>query len=141
MNRIPFLSKVAVVLVVFSALLSNFKLVFETATAFDAERLGKDRITLHASRLERVKKALPRHGTVGYISNLKADDIRFDPGFGEYYLTQYALAPLVVAYSSDQPLVVGNFRGAASVASATLRNMVVAKDFGNGLLLFHREGK
>ena len=141
MNRLALMSRLAIVVLVFSALLSNFILLFQKATAFDPKRLGKDPISLHESRLELLKKALPRHGTVGYISNLTANDIRFDPGFGQYYLTQYALAPLVVDYSSDQPLVVGNLRGSASISTPAVRGIAVLKDFGNGVMLFRQGAK
>lgn len=141
MNRSLLPSKLAVILVVFSALLANFNLLLHKSTNFNPNLWGRDRITVSESRYEQIKKALPPHGTVGYISNLKADDIRFDPGFGEYYLAQYALAPLVVIYSSDQPLVIGNFRGSTPVSSAAVPNMVLVKDFGNGIMLFRRERK
>lgn len=141
MDRFPFLSKLVVIFVVFSALLANFNLLFSKSTALKPNLLGRDRITLQESRYEQLKKALPRHGIVGYISNLKADDIRFDPGFGEYYFTQYALAPLVVVRSSEQSLVIGNFLGRGSARPAALTNMVLVKDFGNGIMLFRRQGQ
>lgn len=140
MYRVPFLPKLAVILVVFSALLANFNLLFSKSTALKLNLLGRDSMTLYESRYEQLKKILPRHGIVGYISNLKTDDIRFDPGFGQYYFTQYALAPLVVAQSSEQFLVIGNFQGSASVIPAVVTNMVLVKDFGNGIMLFRREG-
>lgn len=139
MFRVPFLSKLAVILVLFSALLANFNLLYSKSTALKLNLLGRDRITLHESRYEQLKNNLPRHGIVGYVSNLKAEDIRFDPGFGEYYFTQYALAPLVVSRSSEQSLVIGNFLPAASVTPAAVTNMVLLQDFGNGIMLFRRE--
>lgn len=141
MFRVPFLSKLAVILVLFSALLANFNLLYSKSTALKLNLLGRDRITLHESRYEQLKNNLPRHGIVGYVSNLKAEDIRFDPGFGEYYFTQYALAPLVVSRSSEQSLVIGNFLPAASVTPAAVTNMVLVQDFGNGIMLFRREGQ
>lgn len=125
----------------FSALLANFNLLYSKSTALKLNLLGRDRITLHESRYEQLKNNLPRHGIVGYVSNLKAEDIRFDPGFGEYYFTQYALAPLVVSRSSEQSLVIGNFLPAASVTPAAVTNMVLVQDFGNGIMLFRREGQ
>lgn len=141
MFRVPFLSKLAVILVLFSALLANFNLLYSKSTALKLNLLGRDRITLHESRYEQLKNSLPRHGIVGYVSNLKAEDIRFDPGFGEYYFTQYALAPLVVSRSSEQSLVIGNFLPAASVTPAAVTNMVLVQDFGDGIMLFRREGQ
>lgn len=141
MNRLPFLSRLAVILVVFCALFANLDLLLEKSTTFDPNLWGRDRVTMGESRYEKIKEALPGHGTVGYLSNLKAEDIRFDPGFGEYYLAQYALAPLVVIYSSDQPLVIGNFRGSARVLPAGAAQLVLVKDFGKGVILFRREMK
>ena len=85
---------------------------------------------------------MPSHGVVGYISNEQAEDIRFDAGAAEYYLTQYALTPLVVAYSPNYPFVVGNFRQAViDPQMYTSKDLVPLKDFGNGVVLFRRAGR
>jgi hypothetical protein len=83
-------------------------------------------------RFAALKASLPERGVIGYLG---------EPGaaaLGDYYLTQYALAPLVVDYSPNHPLVVANFpsspaRGPTLPQSESLQ---LVKDFGDGVLLF-----
>lgn len=134
-------ARAAIILLIFFALLSNLRLFRQTLN-FAPKPLGTDEITLYEKRFAELKKILPYHGAVGYISNKQAEDIRFDVTAAEYYLTQYALTPLVVVYSSNYPLVVGNFRQAViDPQTYTSRNLVPLKDFGNGVMLLRRERK
>lgn len=74
---------------------------------------------------------LPERGVVGYIG---------EPGIRaleDYYLAQYALAPVVVDHSSEHGLVVGNFPGAK--AFPPTENLQLVRDFGNGVLLFRKK--
>ena len=80
-------------------------------------------------RFAAVKAALPQRGVVGYVG---------DPGIpalGDYYLAQYALAPLVLDHSPNHSLVVGNF-----MTSPTSRELPaglrLVTDFGDGVMLF-----
>ena len=128
-------------MLVFFTLLSNLHL-FREATDFDPELLGRDEITLYEKRFEGLKKILPPHEVVGYISSKQAQDIRFDIEAARYYLAQYALSPVIVVYSPDRPLVVGNFRQTVIDPKIyTSKNLVLLKDFGNGVMLFSRERK
>ena len=63
---------------------------------------------------------------MGYIGDSS------DPS--DYYLAQYALAPLVVDHSPNHPLVVGNFTSSPPVPAPDRLQLV--KDFGSGVLLF-----
>jgi hypothetical protein len=88
---------------------------------------------LHADDIEKrsdqrfalLKAALPQNGVVGYVGD--SDNLE------DYYLAQYALAPVVVDRSPNHPLVVGNFPTAPAPADS---NLQLLKDFGNGVLLF-----
>ena len=81
-------------------------------------------------RFAALKAVLPRHGIVGYIGQSGS----LSSTTGAYYLTQYALAPLVVDHSPHHALVVGNFP--ASPPDATeLHDLKLLKDFGNGVWL------
>jgi len=134
-------ARAAIILLIFFALLSNLRLFRQTLN-FAPKPLGTDEITLYEKRFAELKKILPYHGVVGYISNKQAEDIRFDAGAAEYYLTQYALTPLVVAYSPNYPLVVGNFlQSVIDPEIYTSKDLVPLKDFGNGVLLFRRAGR
>ncbi len=82
-------------------------------------------------RFSALRSSLPPQGIVGYIG---------DPGnLADYYLAQYALAPLVVDRSPNHPLVVGNFPSSLHPAP---HNLQLIKDFGNGVLLFaHKDAQ
>lgn len=80
-------------------------------------------------RFAALRAALPQQGVVGYIG---------EPGAlarGDYYLAEYALAPLVVDDSVNHRLVVGNFPSSAA-PRAGIEHLHLVKDFGDGVLLF-----
>ena len=98
-----------------------------------ANRIGRRSDLRFAS----LKASLPERGVVGYVG---------EPGaaaLGDYYLAQYALAPLVVDHSENHPLVVGNFPSPPA-ASPAIRppseNLQLVKDFGDGVILFANKG-
>jgi hypothetical protein len=78
------------------------------------------------ARFAALKALLPQRGVVGYIGDSA------DPTV-DYYLAQYALAPLVVEHSLSHPLIVGNFRDREPNLSD--QNLRVIRDFGSGVLL------
>ena len=75
---------------------------------------------------------LPPRGVVSYLSDRPDAD-------KERYLTQYALAPLLLDPGPGQVLAVGNFfdpaAGAALVAGGPFE---VVRDLGEGLVLLRR---
>jgi hypothetical protein len=83
-------------------------------------------------RFSALRTALPQHGIVGYIGEPGT------PALADYYLAQYALAPLVVDHSSNHALVIGNFP-ASSAMKAPSEDLQLVKDFGGGVLLFARK--
>ena len=88
-------------------------------------------------RFAALKTSLPERGVVGYLGEPGA------AGLGDYYLAQYALAPVVVDYSPNHPLVVGNFPRSPAVSPALgppSENLRLVKDFGDGVLLLANEG-
>ena len=78
-------------------------------------------------RFARLKVELPPRGVIGYIGT------EGTPGLADYYLAQYALAPLVLDRSPNHSIVVANFPDSLRTAPQDLH---LVKDFGNGLLLF-----
>jgi hypothetical protein len=78
-----------------------------------------------------VKSRLPASGVIGYIGE---SGNSFTP---DYYLTQYALAPLVVDHSTYHAIVIGNFP--LSPPSDLPPNLRLVEDFGSGVLLFAGE--
>ncbi|HTZ81681.1 MAG TPA: hypothetical protein VMB66_00730 [Candidatus Acidoferrales bacterium] len=82
-------------------------------------------------RFASLKAALPAHGVIGYIGESGV------AGTADYYLAQYALAPLVVDTSDDHPLVIGNFPDRPNPPSPL--DLKLIRNFGDGLLLFSNE--
>ena len=88
-------------------------------------------------RFGALKALLPERGVVGYLGETGA------AALGDYYLTQYALAPVVVDSSPNHRLVVGNFTGSQTGSPALgprSENLRIVKDFGDGVLLLANEG-
>src|SRR5215831_10951657 len=119
-------TKTAILVFIFCCLLSTARLIFE------APRPGHfqpDDISSRSDhRLAVLKGCLPSNGVVGYIGE------NGDSAAPDYYLTQYALAPLVIDLAPNHVIVVGNFP--SSPPSQIPRNLRVVKDFGNGVILF-----
>jgi hypothetical protein len=132
------LRKLALLALVLGAAASSLGLLAQGLRA-PLPALGRDEVSLYEKRFEELRRVLPRRGSVGYLADREADDIRFDPSAVDYYLTQYALAPVVVLYSQQPELVVGNFRDPSSLPDVVRRKgLVVRKDFGDGVLLLAR---
>lgn len=115
---------VVVLLFLFGSLLSSARLIWDAPVSRihspDAVSRRSDQ------RFAALKELLPERGAVGYIGDSA------DPT-ADYYLAQYALAPLVVEQSVNHPLIVGNFPSSPpSLAGSRLR---IIRDFGNGVLL------
>jgi hypothetical protein len=99
-------------------------------------------VTDFERRFAPLREALPQRGMVGYVSD--TDSV------GEFFLTQYVLAPIVVyprpagfATSSSGPiLVVGNFNSPASIPDILTKNRLMMKrNFGDGVLLLEPEAR
>ena len=81
-------------------------------------------------------RLLPASGRVGYVT----DELPWSSNEAteRYYLTQYAVAPVVVVPEPNQEWVIGNFHDVRSASAP--RDMHVARDFGGGLILFRKNG-
>lgn len=136
MRRMGTIARLA--LVVF-ALLSNLHLLRQSTGAV-IRPIGNDEVTLFEKRFEGLRRELPAHGVVGYVSDGQPKDIRFGPAAVEYYLTQYALSPTIVVDSPEPRLVVGNFRKPDTSVNVIERNkLTLLRDFGDGVMLLgHR---
>jgi hypothetical protein len=119
-------TKAAILLFILCCMLSTVRLVFKAAIPGHIER---DDISARSDQRFAVLKAhLPTNGVVGYIGEATG------LATPDYYLTQYALAPLVVDLSLNHAIVVGNF---PSTPPAQIpQNLRLVKDFGNGVMLF-----
>jgi hypothetical protein len=92
-------------------------------------------IEMDANRFRSLREELPARGVVGYLS----DTTEGLEGTRVYYLTQYYLAPVVVARDPAYELVIANFASPAAVAAAaTAHDLTVVRDFRNGVALLRR---
>jgi hypothetical protein len=99
-------------------------------------RTAPDPITVIDQRFEPLRKILPRHGRVGYLSNVVGEDF----SVGSIYSARYALAPLVLVEGSDTPLVIANFHFRDNDSEKLhLKGYSLIRNFGNGLFLFKKE--
>jgi len=90
--------------------------------------------TISEGPLRELRQLLPPDCRVGYIS----DEAPWTSNAAtkRYYLTQYALAPLVVELGPAQEWVVGAFR--TFDPGSVPPDLTVVRDFGGGLVLFRR---
>jgi hypothetical protein len=85
-----------------------------------------------AESLTLMRPALPARGVVGYVDgghNTPAE-------VQDYYLAQYALAPLVVTRSPNEPVVIGNF---SRTKAGPPPDLVEIRDLGHGVGLFQNK--
>ena len=130
----PWRAKAAIAVVMLMATLAVGTLASYRAVMRNA---ATDEITLDEQRFERLRRALPRRGIIGYLS----DRGEGRDGVRAYYRTQYYLAPLVVAPDAGREIVVANFSSPFTVAEfAAAHDLSVAQDFGNGVALL-RSGR
>lgn len=120
---------VALVIFIFCCLLSTARILREAPRP--TQLLPDDIGRRSNERFAAVKQLLPTRGVVGYIGEPG------DSSLPDYYLAQYALAPLVVDRSIQHKLVVGNFPSLqVPKAFSGLRKL---QDFGNGVVLLTNE--
>jgi len=96
----------------------------------NGEALGRDPMTLFGTRLEGIRRDLPRCGVVGYLT---------DPPNSinqELVCTRYYLTPLVVLPYSQQHLIIGNFHKPLPTKLVSEWHLVLLRDYGNGTMLF-----
>jgi hypothetical protein len=115
----------AILVLVVCCLLSTARIVFEAPRP---RHISSDDISKRSDqRFAALKARLPASGVIGYIGETG------DSATPDYYLTQYALAPLVVDPSPQHSLVVGNFP--SSPPFTIPQNLRLVEDFGQGVML------
>lgn len=113
------------------ALFSSGRLLWQARTPAAAKASSTGAAHPADQRFAELRPLLPQRGVVGYLGAAGA------MARGDYYRTEYALAPLVVDDSLNHPLVIVNFPDSPMVPPA---NLQLVKDFGNGLALFVNPG-
>jgi hypothetical protein len=93
-------------------------------------------------RFAPLKKQLPFvRGVVGYISDSSIPGFNTDPAndSGEYVLTQYVMAPIIIVNGTDQEWNIANLSPQAYKAwSPTNNGRFDVTAFGGGIYLLHR---
>jgi hypothetical protein len=118
-------AKCAILFFTICCLLSTIRILRE---APNPAHLSQDDISKRSDqRFAAVKMRLPASGVVGYIGDSG------DSSTPNYYLTQYALAPIVVDRSTHHAIVIGNFP--LSPPSDLPPSLRLVEDFGGGVLL------
>jgi len=121
-----------ILLFAFCCLLSTGRLLVQSP---NPTRVSADDIAQRSDqRFAALKSRLPASGVIGYIGGPG------DSATPDYYLTQYALAPLVVDHSPDHAMVIGNFP--SSPPSQIPAHLRLVEDFGEGVFLYAaKDGK
>jgi hypothetical protein len=124
-GHLPTRTNVGILIFVFCCLLSSARLVHDAPNLL---HLNQDNISPRSDqRFAQLKAQLPERGVIGYIGEAG------NSGTADYYLTQYALAPLVIDHSANHALVIGSFPDSRAEVPS---NLQLVRDFGNGVLLF-----
>jgi hypothetical protein len=116
-------SKAVLWIFALSCLLSSARLVVDTPRV---ARDAAENERRSGERFASIRESLPKRGVIGYIGQPQDS-----PGY--YYVAQYALAPLVVDYSANHSIVLGNFPHSGPATFPN--NLKLIRDFGNGVLL------
>lgn len=135
-----FLLVIGFVIIITVGITSNLKFLHRTELMIEPGMPYIDGITLWEKRLSSLSEELPIKGVVGYIADWDV------PGQGEssdleteYRLTQYALAPVVVARGPDYDYVVGNITVTQfDEALEEYFHLLVQREFGYGILLLRK---
>lgn len=88
--------------------------------------------------VSQARTALPASGTIGYYTDYN-DAPNGTNALREYYLMQYALAPVVVEKSTNQKFIITSLHDPQK--PVPIRNLVLMRDFGSGVKLLRNTAK
>jgi hypothetical protein len=126
--------KLAVIALAAIALCSTFWALLDVLGAVSHNQIFG--VASYEFRFDELRKTMRPHAVYGYASDNAPNDPAARP---EYYLTQYTLAPALVKYTADVPLVVVNFHDQKQVGKVLGDNqLAVVQNFGNGVALCRR---
>ncbi|MBW6486601.1 MAG: hypothetical protein K0B01_10690 [Syntrophobacterales bacterium] len=140
--------KTGILLLVALTCCSAFTALWQNARSY-GDAPATDPVTVHEGRILSLKEFLPASGSVGYITAVENDrifaaertfsNVEF---LGQYVLTQYTLAPIVVRNSPAYPLVVGNFiTGKPDQEFLDKNHLLLVRNLGDGLILYRKGEK
>jgi hypothetical protein len=147
--RAALIHRAAVVLLVVIAAANIIRMAFDAdleqprlAIQAVLQARNTDEISREEQRydlLRPVLQGLGVRGTIGYVTDVRSGEIYDDAErLRHYYLSQYALAPLVVsAVAGQSTYVIGDFEN-RGVDLKSFTDLEPLFDIGNGLVLFRR---
>jgi hypothetical protein len=140
--------KVGLLLLLGLTLAASLNLLYQNGKVYP-DFLKTDPVTIHETRINQIKGALPGTAAVGYVTAVDNEKIFYYERslsnvefLAQYILTQYTLAPVIVYNSPDYPLVVGNYiDGSPDPDFLKRKALIPVRDFGDGLVLYQKEPK
>ena len=136
---IKWLQRGALVLIVLASLFASIRNLISTR---DLGSTTDDPVADWEKRFVPLKAQLPfKSGVVGYISDSNIHGVAFNPANdeGEYVLTQYALAPIIIVRGTDQEWNIGNLdKPAFDIWYSSHQGQFDVIPFKDKLYLFHR---
>ena len=138
--------KVGLLLLLGLTLAASLNLLYQNGKAYP-DFLKTDPVTIHETRINQIKSALPQTASVGYVTAVDNEKIFYYERsltnvefLAQYILTQYNLAPVIVYNNPDYPLVVGNYiDGSPDPGFLKRKALIPIRDFGDGLILYQKE--
>lgn len=123
--------KIGILLIILSALSQNLLMLGDGIRKY-RKSPDIDNVTLHENRFIGLKKFLPTHGVVGYVTDQHPDNAT-----GEYYLTQYALSPVIIANETARSFIIGNFHKSINIDEISKNaDLILIQELDNGVILF-----
>ncbi len=111
---------------------------FESESLYQRQYRDPYLIAQQFPRLEGVRTAVPESAVMGYLTDTSPGSTVFEAMYGS---ARYVLAPRLVRLDTNAAWVLGNFTRPADFAALARRNgLRLERDFGNGVLLFRKEG-
>jgi hypothetical protein len=135
------IKKLAVVLFILVAVYSSVAYLIERIQAWDPRLITNDGVYDWDTRLSALRADLPPDvDVVGYISDWDiTPDYNYPDNETEYVLTQYVMAPVVVARGGDQDWVIANLSPKDfEIWAATLPADIEVIRYPLSLFLVHR---
>jgi hypothetical protein len=116
-------------LVLLIALVSSRELLRLTSHG----QAGGSEAVAYIQRFDLVKKVLPARGVICYTPDPHTET----NSVKDYFLAQYALAPLVLRTAGGCDLLIANLPGESN-HSRISSDYLLVQDFGNGVALFRK---
>jgi hypothetical protein len=138
---IKWLQRGVIVLIVLSSLYASIQNLISTK---DLGSIKDDPVADWEIRFGPIKEQLPfKRGVVGYLSDSSIPWVSYNAANdeGEYVLTQYALAPIIIVKGTNQEWNIANLdKDAFAKWSETNRGQFEVIPFKDKLYLLHRLG-